>query len=399
VSRKLIDHSPDLLRLRSEGYEIQYKEGFLIASSIPYLNSDGKLGFGALACELSFQNNVANPPAAHPVWWQGEYPYQVDRTPIEAIRNSTPGKILFSEFEVNFLFSAYPSGPGTIPTGYVNFYDKITTYIGIISGPALHSFPDAPLKTKRIFPDDDDDSPFLYPDTNSSRAEINVISDKLKNQKIAIIGAGGTGSYILDLVAKTSVSEIHLFDNDYFGQHNAFRYPGAASPQDVDAKSKKVNYLKNIYSRFRKGIFEHDFKMTEEYFHLLDPMTFIFVSIDKTEIKQTLFEYLINRNIPFINVGIGVTRHQDSLTATAIVTAVNSKMNQHIGSRVSLGPDDDEKDEYNTNIQLAEINSLNAAIAVIHWKRQYGFYNNFDNAMHLQISIDGLRIFPDDYPA
>ncbi|WP_318271316.1 ThiF family adenylyltransferase [Sphingobacterium cellulitidis] len=46
---------------------------------------------------------------------------------------------------------------------------------------------------------------------------------KLERQKIAIIGLGGTGAYILDMVAKTPVKEIHLFDGDSFDQHNAFR--------------------------------------------------------------------------------------------------------------------------------------------------------------------------------
>jgi hypothetical protein len=39
---------------------------------------------------------------------------------------------------------------------------------------------------------------------------------KLELGKIAIIGLGGTGSYVLDLAAKTPVKEIHLFDGDKF---------------------------------------------------------------------------------------------------------------------------------------------------------------------------------------
>lgn len=64
---------------------------------------------------------------------------------------------------------------------------------------------------------------FQYIDTNSSRANIEMINMKLERQKIAIIGLGGTGAYILDMVAKTPVKEIHLFDGDSFDQHNAFR--------------------------------------------------------------------------------------------------------------------------------------------------------------------------------
>jgi hypothetical protein len=248
VSKKLIGLSTDLTKLQSEGYEIRYRDSFLLVSSIPYLNSEGKLLYGVLACELEHENNVAKQPTAHPAWWQGEYPYNVDGKPIEAIRNPTLGKTLITGFDVNYYFSAKAYAPNGLPMDYADFYEKITTYIAIISAPAFEMYPDAKVKTERVFPDEEDDSPFIYPDTNSARAEIGSISDILKGQRIGIIGAGGTGSYILDFVAKTSVTEIHLFDPDSFAQHNAFRAPGAASINDIDSKTKKVDYFTGIYS-------------------------------------------------------------------------------------------------------------------------------------------------------
>ena len=398
MSRKLIALSADLTRLRAEGFEIQVRENFLLTSSVPYLDKDRRLRYGTLACEITHQNFVASPPASHPMWWQGDYPHKSDGTPIESFRNNTAGKTLLTGFDVNHLFSAFPTGQGTIPTGYVDFCHKVKTYVGIISGAALELYPDAVFKTEREFPDEDDDHPFLYPDTNSSRAEINVISDKVKGQKIAIIGVGGTGSYILDLVAKTSIAEIHLFDRDPFGQHNAFRAPGAASPEEIDAKLKKVAYLYGIYSKMRKGIIPHDVYITPENFHLLDGMHFVFIAIDKSGVKRTLFDYLIVHGIPFIDVGIGVTRREDFLTATGRVTAADSRMYDHLALRVPMDPDRAKEDDYHTNIQIAEINAITAAVAVIHWKRQFGFYENVEQAMHAQISIDGLRIFHADDP-
>lgn len=54
---------------------------------------------------------------------------------------------------------------------------------------------------------------------------------------------GGTGSYALDLVAKTHVVEIHLFDADLLRPHNAFRFPGAISPGILDRGITKVKYV------------------------------------------------------------------------------------------------------------------------------------------------------------
>ena len=65
------------------------------------------------------------------------------------------------------------------------------------------------------------------------RVGIGALTELLIKDKVAIIGLGGTGSYILDLIAKTPVAEIRIFDADEFLQHNAFRAPSAASLDDL----------------------------------------------------------------------------------------------------------------------------------------------------------------------
>ena len=104
------------------------------------------------------------------------------------------------------------------------------------------------------------ESVFKYPDTNSSRAKIEYLNRKFTNQKIAIIGMGGTGSYMLDQIAKTQVKEIHIFDGDVFQLHNAFRSPGAISGEKLEKenKLKKVDYYYEIYSNMHNGIKPHD---------------------------------------------------------------------------------------------------------------------------------------------
>ena len=45
------------------------------------------------------------------------------------------------------------------------------------------------------------DSPFLFADTASARQLTTDLAMKLKDEKVAIVGVGGTGSYVLDFVA------------------------------------------------------------------------------------------------------------------------------------------------------------------------------------------------------
>ena len=76
--------------------------------------------------------------------------------------------------------------------------------------------------------------------------------------KIAIVGLGGTGSYVLDLVAKTPVREIHLFDGDRFLQHNAFRSPGAPTVEELQRVPPKVTHFQTLYCRMRRNIVAHE---------------------------------------------------------------------------------------------------------------------------------------------
>ena len=46
---------------------------------------------------------------------------------------------------------------------------------------------------------------------------------------MAIIGLGGTGSYILDFIARTHLERIALFDDDKVHVHTIFRIPGIYS--------------------------------------------------------------------------------------------------------------------------------------------------------------------------
>lgn len=100
-------------------------------------------------------------------------------------------------------------------------------------------------------------SPFRYINTATSRASISRFSKRLEGHVIGIVGLGGTGAYVLDLVSKIPVSAIHLFDDDTFDQHNAFRAPGAAAIEDIARGRTKVEHLSSIYLRMHRGIVPH----------------------------------------------------------------------------------------------------------------------------------------------
>ena len=74
--------------------------------------------------------------------------------------------------------------------------------------------------------------PFKIPNTFEARAALGPVQDRIREQRIAIIGLGGTGAYVLDLMAKTPVPEIHLLDADKVEWHTFMRAPGAPTTEE-----------------------------------------------------------------------------------------------------------------------------------------------------------------------
>jgi hypothetical protein len=243
------------------------------------------------------------------------------------------------------------------------------------------------------------DDPFVYMDTNSIRAEISFLNRKFKSQKIGIIGLGGTGAYILDLIAKTPVNEIHIFDGDDFQLHNAFRAPGATNGKLLDNPKgiKKVDYYFEIYSHMHKGIVPHCQFMTKEKLSMLQGFSFVFISVDKNEVRNLIAKGLLEMNIPFIDVGLGVNKVNDHLLGTIRVTAATEAKSDHLQNR--FGSIDFDDNEYKTNIQIADLNCLNASLAVVKWKKMIGFYQDLKNENNTLFLINTNKLLNEDNTA
>ena len=240
---------------------------------------------------------------------------------------------------------------------------------------------------------------FVYPDTNSVRANIDYLNRKFEGLKIAIIGMGGTGSYILDLLAKTPVSEINIYDGDTFQLHNAFRSPGAISAERLETSGvlKKVYYYSDIYSRMHNAVIPHDTHVTDqniEEFRLFD---FVFISVDKNKVRYDITSKLSSFNVPFIDCGLGVVKVGDSLLGSLRVTTSTSMKSDHLSKRIGAAEFDD--DAYATNIQIADLNSLNATLAVIRWKKHIGFYQDLKHEHNTLYFINTGKILNEDNTA
>lgn len=391
MSQQLINLSPDLARLRDTGYEIEVCGGYLIAHRIPYINPRREIAYGKLITALVLNGNVTARPNDHVIQFMGEHPCNKDGSIIMQIQHAAPNTKLFDGLVMNYSFSNKPQG------GYANYFDKVNTYAELISSPARSLNPSVTAKTFKAVPNKNEHSVFNYIDTNATRAHIIRANAKFNGQNVGIIGLGGTGAYILDMVAKTPVAEIHLFDGDVFHQHNAFRCPGAPPLSCFDSQPKKVEYLKNIYGNMHRGIHAQGLFVTEENIQLLKQLNFVFLCVDSNRVRGVIINYLLEQKIPFIDVGLGVNLVEDQLIGTLRSTLVTPNQSDHIEKRI--GKVDMEDNEYATNIQIADLNSLNAMLAVIKWKKWTGFYQDLKEEHHTTYSINTAQLLHEDYTA
>lgn len=379
--------SADLQRLVRAGYDLEIRASHLLVKSIPYVNSSKEVRYGTLASTLHLAGDITTTPDTHTAMFIGDMPCDRDGNPLDYIRLSDRRRELGEGVTIDREFSSKPMPSGSYP----DYYEKVTAYVRIISGPARDIDPSATAQGLSVAETQEAESVFRYRDTASTRAGIRAVSEKLEAGPIAIVGVGGTGSYILDLVSKTPVPAIHLFDGDTLGQHNAFRAPGAVPISALRDSPGKAAYFRDIYSQMHRNIVAHG-HLSEANADKLAEMDFAFIAVGDGRARELAINTLEAHGVSFIVVGMGIHPSANGLTGQLTVATSTEGCREELREAVST-TNREEEDEYSRNIQIADLNSLNAALAVIRWKKHKGFYADFAGEHFAIYVLDGNRLF------
>ncbi len=382
----LASHNDDIQRLIERGYAVTFDNNYLVVRDIPYLNEKLELQWGAIVTQLEFVTETKVKQKNHQVSFAGGSPHELNGQVIPNM-GDTQHSITLSDAEplvvVQRQFSNKPSND------YVDFFDKITRYVTIISGPAMAKYGVSPLMFKE-YASASEDSVFKVRDMLTTRAEISDLVAAFKQEVIAIIGLGGTGGYVLDFMVKTPIREIRGFDADGYHVHNSYRSPGRL---DVDELGRpKAEVYADRYENFREGL-----KLETKFIDAnsgpdMDGVTFAFVCVDKGSARAAIIDLLIAKGIPFIDVGMGLSRRGGPIKGSMRVTHFAKDRAADIRAR-NLVPTHDAKDDiYKTNIQIAELNALNACLAVILYKKYLGFYVDDETPYNLFFEVGDMRI-------
>lgn len=388
VFQKLVSHNDDIRRLVEKGYAVALDSNCMVIRDIPYLDVHRQLQIGAIVTKLVFVDQERVTQDNHQIFFAGSSPHNLNGKPIPNLGDSSTSLALSdacNDVVVQRSFSNKPRPSGK----FQDFFEKIESYVTIISGPAIASHGADPY-TFQAVEEVVTDSVFKFHDTLTSRAEIADLGAKFRDDVIAVIGLGGTGAYVLDFIVKTPVQEIRAFDLDRFHVHNAFRSPGRVEEPELDKTKAEVYGAR--YDNFRTGLSVMPKFLDDSCSEDLDGVTFAFVCVDKGSSRAGIFDLLISKGIPFIDVGMGLNRTRGPLNGQLRVTYYPPECGQKVRDK-GLAPLADSPDDlYKTNIQISELNAFNACLAVIKFKQLRGFYFEEIPYYHLLCEIGDLKI-------
>lgn len=388
VFQKLVSHNPDLARLVERGYAVAFDQGHLIIRDIPYLGPDGNLELGAIVSKLVAVDSEVMRQEDHQIYFAGLHPHDLLGRPVSNMGGGPKSIALASEHSdvvVQRSFSNKPSDTGK----FRDHFAKIESYVAIISGPAIEKYGVTPY-TFKVDKTEVADPIFKFQDTLTSRAGIAELNCRFENEKIAIIGLGGTGAFLLDYAVKARIPEIVGFDGDDFHVHNAYRSPGKLG--EAELGRKKAEVYQDRYEPFRHGLSLKATYITNDSAAEFEGVTFAFVCVDRGGARDEIFELLIQLGIPFIDVGMGLKQKDGPINGMMRVTFFPTENAAELKAKNLAETSDAADNLYRDNIQIGELNALNACFAMIRYKQLRAFYRSDEATIHSLFEVADLSV-------
>jgi hypothetical protein len=391
VFHQLVSHNEDIRALLEKGYAVAFDSCYLIIRDIPYLDQNGTLQMGAIVTKFVSQDNKKIAPEDHQIFFAGGVPHNLDGQAIPNLGGG-PHQLPLGDSSKDVLvqrsFSNKPKVKGQFQD-FKDLFEKIESYVGIICGPAIERYNVTPF-TFRAIRDIVPDTIFKFHDTLTSRAEITDLRAKFRDDVVAIIGLGGTGGYVLDFLVKTPVREIRAFDFDPFYIHNSYRAPGKIDESDFGRL--KTNVCRGRHESFRHGLSVINKRIDRNSADDMNGVTFAFVCVDKGSSRSEIFDLLLEKKIPFIDVGMGLKRKNGSLGGMLRTTYFSADDGQRVRDKNLVELSDSPENIYRANIQIGELNALNACLAIIRFKQLRGFYVEENPNYNLLFDVSDLKI-------
>ena len=130
----------------------------------------------------------------------------------------------------------------------------------------------------------------------------------------------------------------------------------------------------------------HPFHIDAMNVNELNSMSFVFLCMEGGDAKRAVVDKLETLGIPFVDVGMGLSVKRNTIRGMLKTIISLPDARKRARGRISFAADD-PNNEYDKNIQIADLNALNACLAVIAWKKLRGFYFNFGKEQFVSYTI------------
>lgn len=125
----------------------------------------------------------------------------------------------------------------------------------------------------------------------------------IMNLKVAIVGLGGLGGYVLENLVRLGVEDFHLIDSDVFNISNLNRQVLSTEENIASGKADEAyKRIKAINSNASVKVF--DSRLNRNSKHMLEAVDLVFDCLDSIESRFDLENLCQNMNLPLIHGAI-----------------------------------------------------------------------------------------------
>ncbi len=383
-------------RLSALGLPLFLDGDFLVAP-IPLLDHAGNAEVGYLVESLNLDaNRVVQPEVngAHQMHLVGIRPHEINGSPLP-LSGSEGDYPLTNRLRASFHMSIKLKDVNTGQNReYADLFEKFSTYYAKISAPGFHKKPK--WRDGMVVPSSirDTSNPFVFPDTAAHKDGVLDLRERLLIQRVLVVGAGGTGSFLIDLLARTPIGSMTIVDFDRFWVHNLYRAPGPYHAEDIGRLKSELAFERaratHKYVSFLNGKLE-DFP--DDW---LRAMTFVFLCVDKVDVRRNAVQKLSSMSVPFIDCGLGMDRGANGLQGMCAVTLSRPESRDRVLDDLARAELVDVEGDYRTFVQTSDLNAFNAALAIIQFKKFVSYYSEFPTSWQSIYSTQSGRLVQHD---
>ncbi|MDE0678803.1 MAG: ThiF family adenylyltransferase [Gammaproteobacteria bacterium] len=242
---------------------------------------------------------------------------------------------------------------------YLDAWDALKTYMNAIYGGFRAIENVGSHKVER---------PYTFPILGGrSRDEVQWL-DLVRGEKMAIVGLGGVGAWIADLLTKADVAEVHGWDGDVIEAKNIIRMPGAVNPDWIG--KPKAEWFEETYRQIHRQVHGHPKYVDEQTaVGMCSNATFGFVAVDNDEGRKIACGAMAAAGIPFIDVGISLNRRDGQVRASIRVTTVRPHDDAW---RKAIPKVDKAGQQTYGKLELPDVAAVAAGMAVQSWRKVRG---------------------------